>query len=263
MSGKFGITILGSGSRGNASVIHGTEGTILLDAGFSAKELETRMENSGIDPDSVQGVLITHEHSDHVKGCRTFTKRHHIPAYLTAPVLKEAARGDCQPEKKVIINPGSAFELCGITVEPFTLPHDAVDTVGYVFRACDKKIGVATDLGHLNLLARQKLRGSSLLMLEANHEPTMLKASGRPLQLKRRILSRFGHLSNEDALAALEELLTPESQLLVLAHLSSECNDCDLLADMAEKTLKNLKRTDILLKIAKQETPLETIWLAE
>jgi len=263
MSGKFGITVLGSGSRGNASIIHGPDGAILLDAGFSARELEARMENSGIDPDSVQGVLITHEHSDHIKGCRIFTNRHRIPVYLTAPSLKEAARSNYLPEKKVVITPGSAFELCGVTVEPFTLPHDAVDTIGYVFRSCGEKIGVATDLGHLNLLARQKLRGSSLLMLEANHEPSMLQASARPLQVKRRILSRFGHLSNADAMAALEELLTPESRMLVLAHLSGECNNCELLADMAEKTLKNLERTDILLKIAKQDTPLETFWLTE
>ena len=263
MSGKFGITVLGSGSRGNAAVIHGPEGAMLVDAGFSARELETRMENSGIDPAAIQGVLITHGHSDHIKGCRTFANRHHVAAYLTAPTLLEGNRTDSLPEKKTVIEPGSPFELCGVMVEPFTLPHDAPDTIGYTFRSCSKKIGIATDLGHLNLLARQKLRGSSLLMLEANHEPALLKASSRPIQLKRRILSRHGHLSNEDAMAALEELLTEESRWVVLAHLSSECNNCELLAGLAEKTLKNLKRTDILLKIAKQETPLETFWLAE
>ena len=263
MSGKFGITVLGSGSQGNAAVIHGPEGAMLLDAGFSARELEKRMQQSGIDPASIRGVLITHSHSDHICGCRVFANRHRIAAYMTAPTLQDAGRTGSLPERKTVIAPGSAFELCGVRVEPFTLPHDAPDTIGYAFRSCDKKIGVATDLGHLNLLARQKLRGSSLLMLEANHEPAMLKASGRPIHLKRRILSRHGHLSNEDAMAALEELLTEESRLLILAHLSAECNNCELLAGLAEKTLKNMKRTDILLKIAKQESPLETLWLAE
>ena len=263
MTGKFGITVLGSGSRGNAAVIHGPEGALLLDAGFSARELENRMENSGIEPDSIQGILITHGHSDHVKGCRTFAGRHHIQVFLTAPTLKDADRNHFLPEKKTVIAPGSSFGLCGITVEPFTLPHDAVDTVGYTFRACSRKIGVATDLGHLNMLARQKLRGSSVLILEANHEPSMLQASARPIQLKRRILSRHGHLSNEDALSALDELLTPESVSVILAHLSSECNDPVLLADMAEKTLKNIGRTDILLSIASQDEPLDTVWLAE
>ena len=155
MSGKFGFTVLGSGSKGNAAVIHGPEGSLLLDAGFSARELETRMENSGIEPGSIRGILITHGHSDHVKGCRTFADRHHIQAFLTAPTLKDADRNHFLPEKKTVIAPGTAFELCGITVEPFTLPHDAVDTVGYTFRAGCGKIGVATDLGHLNILARQ------------------------------------------------------------------------------------------------------------
>ena len=263
MSGKFGITVLGSGSRGNAAVIHGPEGALLLDAGFSARELETRMENSGIDPASIQGILITHGHSDHIKGCRTFADRHHIQAYLTAPTLREGIRTHLIPEKKSIIAPGSAFELCGIAVEPFTLPHDAVDTIGYIFRACGRKLGVATDLGHLNLLARQKLRGCSLLILEANHEPALLQASSRPIQLKRRILGRHGHLSNADAMTALEELLTSESTSLILAHLSSECNRRELLADLAEKTLKKLGRTDILLRIAAQDNPLETLWLME
>lgn len=263
MSGKFGITILGSGSRGNAAVIHGPEGALLLDAGFSARELETRMEHSGIDPDRIEGILITHGHSDHTRGCRIFADRHRIPAYLTAPTLREGDRDHFLPEKKTVIAPGSAFDLCGMRIDPFTLPHDAVDTIGYTFRACQKKIGVATDLGHLNLLARQKLRGCSLLMLEANHEPAMLRDSARPIQLKRRILGRHGHLSNEDAMAALEELLTPDSASLVLAHLSSECNNCELLADMAEKTLANLGRSDILFTIASQESPLETFWLAE
>ena len=261
MTGKFGITVLGSGSKGNAAVIHGPEGALLLDAGFSARELEKRMEQREIDPDNIAGVLITHTHMDHVKGCRTFADRHKVQAYLTAPSLKDADRCHCLPERKTVINPGTPFELCGITLEPFTLPHDAVDTIGYTFRTEQKKIGVATDLGHLNLLARQKLRGCALLMLEANHEPAMLQASARPIQLKRRILSRHGHLSNEDTVAALEELLTEDSAFLVLAHLSEECNDRSLLEDMAKQALKKMGRTDIFLSIAGQNQPMETVWL--
>ena len=221
------------------------------------------MEDCGIDPSSICGILITHGHSDHTQGCRTFADRHHIHAYLTAPTLKEGSRIHFLPERKTVIAPGTPFELCGMQIEPFTLPHDAIDTIGYIFCAGAKKIGTATDLGHLNLLARQKLRGCSLLMLEANHEPSMLLASARPIQLKRRILGRHGHLSNEDAMAALKELLTPESKSLVLAHMSEECNSRELLEDMAEKTLKNIGRTDILLRIASQEMPLNTLWLEE
>ncbi len=263
MSGKFGITVLGSGSRGNSTVIHGPEGCLLLDAGFSSKELEKRLEETGISPSDIRGVLITHGHSDHTKGCRLFATRHHICAYMTAPTLHEGGRLHFLPEQQAVITPGTAFELCGIRVEPFTLPHDAVDTVGYTFHACGQKIGVATDLGHLNLLARQKLHACSLLMLESNHEPAMLQASARPIQLKRRILGRHGHLSNEDAASAISELLAAESRSLVLAHLSSECNNRELVADIFRKTLANLGRTDILFRIAEQDRPLETFWLAD
>ena len=263
MSGKFGITVLGSGSRGNAAVIHGPEGNLLLDAGFTARELERRLVSCEIEAGSIRGVLLTHDHSDHTKGCRVFADRYQIPAYMTAPTLQEGRRANFLPEHKFLISPGTAFDLCGVKIEPFTVPHDAVSTIGYVFQACGHRIGVATDLGHLNLLARQKLRGCSLLMLEANHDPSMLFASSRPVQLKRRIFGRQGHLSNADAMAALEELLTPECRSVVLAHISSECNNCELLADMAEKTLQNLGRTDILLHIAKQDSPLDTFWLAE
>ena len=330
MPGKFGITVLGSGSRGNAAVIHGPEGNLLLDAGFTARELERRLSSREIAADSIRAVLLTHDHSDHTKGCRVFADRHHIAAYMTAPTLQEGRRtnflpeqkflispgtafdlcgvkiepdsiravvlthdhsdhtkgcrvfadrhrisaymtaptlhegrqADFLPERKVLISPGTAFDLCGVKVEPFTVPHDAAATIGCVFHACERKIGVATDLGHVTLLVRQKLHGCSLLVLEANHDPGMLFASSRHVRVKRRIFSREGHLSNADAMAALEDLLSPECRALVLAHISSECNDRELLENMAEKTLQNLGRTDILLHIAKQDSPLDTFWLA-
>ena len=253
---NFGITVLGSGSSGNASVIHGPRGCLLLDAGFSAKELERRLDQSQIDPASIRGILITHGHSDHTSGCRVFADRYKIGAYFTAPTLQEGKRNRFLPEKQFVIAPGNAFELCGIRIEPFTLPHDAVDTVGYTFSACNHKIGVATDLGHLNMLSTQKLRGCSVLMLESNHEPAMVHASSRPVQTKRRILGRHGHLSNSDAMEALHILLTKESQSVILAHLSSECNDRELVRSVAGETLQRLGRPDISLNIASQDTVL-------
>lgn len=263
MAGKFGITVLGSGSRGNAAVIHGPEGCLLLDAGFSARELEKRLGERSIAPSSLRALLLTHGHADHTKGCRVFADRYRIRTYLTEPTLREGARAHFLPGLRTVVTPGAPFELCGMRVEPFTLPHDAVDTVGYIFQADGKKIGVATDLGHLNLTVRRKLRDCSLLMLEANHEPALLQVSARPLRLKRRILSRQGHLSNQDAMAALGELLTPRSVLLILAHLSEECNRRVLVAALVEKTLADLGRQDILFKIAGQSEPLDTCWLTE
>lgn len=259
---KFGITVLGSGSSGNASVIHGPRGCLLLDAGFSAKELERRLVSSRIDPASIRGILITHGHSDHTGGCRVFADRYRIGAYFTAPTLQEGKRCRFLPEKQFVITPGTAFELCGIRIEPFTLPHDAVDTVGYTFSACGHKIGVATDLGHLTMLSTRKLRDCSVLMLESNHEPSMVHNSSRPIQTKRRILGRHGHLSNADAMMALQTLLTEKSRSVILAHLSSECNDRTLVQNIAKETLHNLGRDDITLAIARQEAVLPGFFAA-
>ncbi|MBP5181464.1 MAG: MBL fold metallo-hydrolase [Lentisphaeria bacterium] len=254
----FGMTVLGSGSSGNASIIHGPEGNILLDAGFSAKELERRMEDCGIEPDSVRALLLTHEHSDHTKGCRVFADRHGIDVYMTSPVCHAAEKGRFLPESYVLFSPGDSFDLCGVGIKSFTLPHDALDTVGFVFRCGAGKIGVATDLGHVNALVREQLRGCTLIMLESNHDPEMLRNSPRTLSLKRRILSRHGHLCNEDACAALEEMVTPETHEIILAHISSECNDCGIVEDLGSRTLAKLKREDILLKVALQDSPLGT-----
>ena len=260
IEGKFGITVLGSGSKGNASVIHGPEGLILLDAGFSAKELESRMSACGIRPADIRALIVTHEHSDHMKGCRVFSNKYGVKTYMTSTTCSGCLRANLLPERKSLFSTGCAFELCGIRVEAFTVPHD-VDTVGFIFRVGDAKLGVATDLGHLNMLARQKLRDCTVLVLESNHDRTLLMNSTRPIQLKRRIIGRHGHLSNDDALQALSELLSEHTTGLILAHLSGECNNLELLRKLALDQLANLERRDILLEIARQDTPLATRWL--
>ena len=258
----FGMTVLGSGSSGNASIIHAPEGKILLDAGFSAKELERRMEKRSIDPAEVKAVLISHEHGDHTKGCRVFADKDGIRVYMTSPVSRIAEKNGFLPENTVLFAPGDSFPVCGLDVEAFTLPHDAMDTVGFVFRYGEWKMGVATDLGHVNTLIRERLKGCTVLMLESNHDPDILRNSSRALSLKRRILSRHGHLCNADACAALEEMITEETRHVILAHISSECNNCEIVENLALQVLAKMKREDILLRVALQETPLESFFLA-
>lgn len=259
--GSFGITVLGSGSSGNASIVHAPCGKILLDAGFSAKELEKRMRDCCIDPESVRAVLITHEHGDHTKGCRVFADRYGIDVYMTGPVSRVAEKNKFLPKNRILFSPGDSFELCGVYIEAFSLPHDAMDTVGFVFSCQGEKIGVATDLGHVNTMIREHLKGSSLVMLESNHDPEILRNSDRALSLKRRILSRHGHLCNADACAALEEIITEKTSKIILAHISHECNRSEIAENLAFQMLSKLKREDILLKAAMQETPLETFFL--
>lgn len=260
MSGRFGFTILGSGSDGNATVIHSPDGCILLDAGFSTKELCRRMEAMDIDPCVIRAVLITHEHSDHSKGCRVFADKFDIPAYLTPNTCRELGKKNLLPKKKCLITAGSPFTLCGVRTEPFSIAHD-VEAIAYVFSYDGQKLGFATDLGHINLLVTQKLKGCHAIVIEANHDMTMLRNSARPLHLKRRIMGRHGHLSNDSTLEALSELLTEDTRELIFAHLSRECNSIELLEELARERLVNLCRSDILFKIAVQAFPLDTVWI--
>ena len=257
----FGCTILGSGSKGNASVIHGPQGNLLLDAGFSAKELMCRLERVQIDPCSLRAILITHDHSDHTSACRIVSDRLGIPAYFIPETFCELSKcANKVPEHKILITPGSPLELCGIHVEPFSVSHDT-PAVAYTFSVHSHKIGFATDLGFVSNLVKAKLSGCDLLVLETNYDPGKLRASARPITLKRRIAGRQGHLGNPDAMEALEDLLSPNTRGLVFAHLSQECNDPAVVAGLAESRLAELHRTDVSFRIASQFEPLETFWL--
>jgi len=257
----FGCTILGSGSKGNATVIHGPRGNLLLDAGFSAKELLCRLERVHVDPCSLRAILITHDHCDHTSACRVVSKRLGIPAYFTPETAQGLAKCSNRcPDEQYLITPGSPLELCGIHVEPFSVSHDT-PAIAFTFSVHSHKIGFATDLGFVSNLVKTKLGGCELLVLESNYDPALLRASARPITLKRRIAGRQGHLGNPDAMEALAELLAPNTRRLVFAHLSQECNDPSLVASLAESRLAELNRTDVSFRIASQSDPLETFWL--
>jgi phosphoribosyl 1,2-cyclic phosphodiesterase len=257
----FGCTILGSGSKGNASVIHGPEGNLLLDAGFSAKELMRRLKRVGVDPCSLRAILITHDHSDHTDACRIVSDRLGIPAYFIPETYCELSKcANKVPKRKILITPGSPLDLCGIHVEPFSVSHDTpAIAFTFTFGAC--KIGFATDLGFISNLAKARLSGCDLLVLESNYDPARLRASNRPLKVVRRIAGKQGHLGNPDAMEALGTLLSPNTRNLVFAHLSQECNDPALVAELAESRLAELRRQDVSFRIASQSEPLETFWL--
>ena len=260
-SHRFGITNLGSGSSGNATVIHTPEGALLIDAGFSGKELHARLELCGIDPDSIRAILITHEHGDHTKGCRIFADAHQIPCYTTAITCKSLTKLKRIGEKKIVFTAGVPFSVAGITVEPFSVPHDASDTVAFNFLHDGYKISIATDLGTVNSLASVRMTDADAVLLESNHDEKMLAASGRPIQTIRRIMSRHGHLSNTEAMQTLDTILTEKTRFLLFGHLSSECNSRDLVKEMAHERLDYLNRNDIAWQIAEQDSPAETFWI--
>ena len=258
----FGFTILGSGSRGNAAVIHCPQGKLLLDAGFTAKVLKNRMQECGVDPGEIRAVLVTHEHEDHIKGCRVFANSIGVPLYVTPETCRVMRSRQQVPDRTVLITPGCRFDLCGVTVEPFSICHDVVDAVAYTFRCGTYKLGYATDLGVMNLLAKTKLRGCDALVIESNYDPESLRNSGRPIQVKRRIMGHHGHLSNADCMAALGELVQKNTRKVIFAHLSSECNRPDLVLHMARHCFEELKRADVEYCVADQANPLKTCWIA-
>jgi phosphoribosyl 1,2-cyclic phosphodiesterase len=259
---RIGITALGSGSNGNAFVIHSPDGAILVDAGFSRKEILRRMDETGVIPETICGVLITHEHDDHVRGCRLLCSELRIPAivsYRTADYLRKLNK---LPDKVMEFSPGSNFVFAGFNISPFAVQHDAVEPVGFLIRKCGRAIALATDLGIINTLAQQRLFDCDILVLESNYDRDMLYQSERQLYLKRRIMGRNGHLDNNDACSKLPELLSPRTAALFLVHVSSECNSYELVEQRAAAVLKTLQRDDILLRVVTQDNAVETFWLA-
>ncbi|OGV51701.1 MAG: hypothetical protein A2X49_15790 [Lentisphaerae bacterium GWF2_52_8] len=256
---SIAITILGSGSKGNAILLHDKDWGLLVDAGFSRKETWARLNVCGIQPGIIKALLITHEHEDHVKGCRLIAQDLDIPVYGTPDTIRHLSTKNAIGPKKFLFDPGTRFQLGPFQVEPFTVPHDALQPVGFIISDGHVKIGIATDLGQLNRLCRERLSGCDALILESNHDLQMLRDAERPLHLKRRILGSHGHLNNDDALHALEELLKENTKFLFLAHLSTDCNCPDLVHKLALGKLTNMGRTDILLKVAGQSCPLPTV----
>ena len=255
---SLGITILGSGSRGNALVIQAPDGAVLLDAGFSARELDDRLAQTGVEPTALRGVIVSHEHADHVRGLRVFAERYGLPVFAnrgTATVLKKR---DERLGRLCLFAAGNPFAVGPFTVHPFSIPHDASDPVAFVLQAHGRRIGVATDLGHVNHLVEHQLRGCDALVIESNHDLGMLGNSTRPWALKQRILGRHGHLSNEACVALLQRVVDARTRHVVMAHTSEECNRYELVAQMAIDCLASLGRTDIAAHIARQDEPLPT-----
>jgi len=250
------VAVLGSGSRGNSILVEGGETRILVDAGFSGRELELRLESLERDPGSIQGIVLTHEHGDHTRGAGVFARRHGTPVYLT-PGTREA----CQKlfrggETLCPYNPGRSFRVGELRVEPFLTAHDAVDpvAVAVVDEATGLRLGVATDLGRPTAGVRHALAGSDFLILEANHDDGLLQQAPYPWSVKGRITSSHGHLSNEEAALLASELLHPRLLGVVLAHLSAESNSPRLAREVVGNALAAAGFRGYL-EVARQDTP--------
>ena len=250
------VCCLGSGSAGNAVLVE-VEGTrVLVDAGFSARDLEGRLEEVGLPPDAIDAILITHDHGDHTKGAGVFARRHGTPVYLTERTLQACGDVFKGEERIVSFRIARPFEIGGLRVEPFLTVHDAADPVGIalVDAATGARLGVATDLGRPTAGVHHALTGCDFLFLEANHDEVMLRMGPYPWSVKARIASSHGHLSNHASARFAAALAHPRLAGILLAHLSNECNEAELARGVVADALAKVGWKG-WLEVAHQDEP--------
>ncbi len=233
------ICILGSGSSGNCTYIASASTAILIDAGLSARTIVQRLESIGASVEGVRGICVSHEHSDHTTGLRVLHQKRGIPLYANRGTAEALGRDDDLRDLSWnVFTTGSPFTVGDISVEPFSVPHDAYEPVGFVVHCGTSRVGVVTDMGTATTLVRERLRGCRALVVESNHDEQMLRdCQNRPWHLKQRILGRQGHLSNQSAAALLVEIASPQLDIVFLAHLSKDCNTPELARQTTHDTL--------------------------
>ena len=254
------VTVLGSGSRGNAILVQSDGVSILVDAGFSGKDLARRMEAVDVEPESISAVVITHDHGDHTRGMGVFARRFGTPLHLT-PRTRSACRRLLGGNERVVeYDAAASFRIGPLEVRPFLTVHDAADPVAVTVTdtGTGSRLGVATDLGRPTMAVRHALAGCHLLVLEANHDDDRLWNGPYPWSVKQRIASSHGHLSNRVAAGLARELYHDALAGVILAHLSDSCNDPGLARDVVGT---GLDRTPFrgLLEVADQDEPGEPI----
>lgn len=258
------VTVLGSGSAGNSTLISSGRTNILIDVGLSGKETAARLQSAGVLPSQIHGILITHEHSDHIRGLVALAKPLRIPVYISALALSTSGLKESLSAVEPIES-GQVVAVGDFKITPFSTPHDSVDPLAFTVECHGLKTSLVTDIGYISGLIKDRIAHSDCLILEANHDLAMLKVGPYPWALKQRILGRLGHLSND----ALAEFLTNEfdgfARYLFLAHLSRTNNHPEIAKMTALHALK--ARSEIFealearLKLTYQESPSETVHL--
>jgi phosphoribosyl 1,2-cyclic phosphodiesterase len=256
-----GLVVLGSGSRGNAIYIGGPRTRLLIDCGLSARQVALRLRQIGVEAASLDAVLISHEHRDHVGGLGLLGRLRHTTCYANRLTL-EAMNGLVvhgadrleRPERLRVFTTGEPFEIGEFWINPFPVLHDALDPVGFEIKLNGVKLGVATDLGHATTLVRERLKGSDVLVVETNHDENLLRNNvRRPWPLKQRILSKTGHLSNTAAAKLLADTAAASTRQIVLVHLSQECNTEALARQAVLAHLELVGLGEVPIEVSRQD----------
>ena len=244
------IVPLGSGSRGNATLVEFDHARVLVDAGLSARSLGTRLSAAGVAPESIDWILLSHEHTDHTRGAQRFSQRHGVPVVSSYETLEALDGSPAHFSEWVPLPDVGLLDLGRLVVEAFPVPHDAARPVGFVLHGSGVRVGLATDLGHATTLVLERLRGCDALMIESNYDTAMLSRGKYPWQLKHRVAGRMGHLSNADAAAVLEHTVDDNCRAVILAHLSENNNTPDLARRSAARALWNAGRRRVTVRVA-------------
>jgi phosphoribosyl 1,2-cyclic phosphodiesterase len=248
---KFGT--IASGSSGNCLYVGSESTNLLIDAGISCKRICQGLGTFDLEDKDIHGILITHEHSDHISGLGVLSRKFHIPIYGTEKTLRQISEmenlGKIDNNLFQVIQAGSSFSIGDLSIESFSISHDAADPVSYAFHEGSTKLGMVTDLGYYDDAIVGHLKESDLLYIEANHDIHMLQAGPYPYYLKRRILGDRGHLCNEKAAELVTELLNDSLKQVILGHLSKENN----YPDLALATVENEIRKAVAVEVAPRD----------
>lgn len=256
----FKLCAIASGSSGNCTFLQAGKQMFLIDIGISGKKVTEGLGELDIDPKAIQGIFITHEHIDHIKGVGIFSRKYDTPIYATQKawdkMLDENMIGSVKDHNIRPICKEEALHIEELKIFPYTIYHDAVDPVGYSFEYKQKKITIATDIGIIDERIKENLKGSHGILLEFNHDIHMLEAGSYPFYLKRRILSDVGHLNNEAAAEVLRDIYHEGMQWAILGHLSKDNNVPDLAYLTAKMALeeRNIRvDKDIKVSVARRD----------
>ena len=232
-----GFCPLASGSKGNSIFVGTKNCRILIDAGLSLKATQEKLSQIGVDLRDIDAILVTHEHVDHIRGIGTIALKHNIPVFANSDTAHAILETLDEAPKFKIFSTGETFEFGDLEIHPFSIQHDTLDPVAFTIRTSNIKLGFCTDLGFVTNQEKNQQKKCDYLYIEANHEPSMVHSSARPMVYKQRVLSRQGHLSNQQCADLLAEVAHAHLKHVHLAHLSQECNHPEKALQVVQKTL--------------------------
>lgn len=259
MSVQF--TILGSGSSGNCAYLEAGETRLLIDAGFSGRQIRERMASFGRSPEGLSGVVVTHEHIDHIQGLGPLCGKLDLPVYANRFTSEAIQKQFPQTTFRFVrFETGAAFQIGDVGVRSFSIPHDAMDPVGFLLETSAGNIGFLTDLGHTTRLILERVKPAHVLVLEANHDLKLLQEdTRRPWGTKQRILGRHGHLSNDAAADVAASLIPGLLQRIYLGHLSRDCNRPELAHRVVSCRLTSVGAAHVVVEGTHQDRPTTTL----